>query len=123
MVEPAFPYVFALNGRSARSSGGEVLAFWEDKIELLHRGEIQTVWQYNSLEKLGFYPRKGGAGLLSLMLGSMGKSVEDEWVIATGSESLHFQLEIDSKYRKEELKQLCAFLSRHVSVFLQETKH
>jgi hypothetical protein len=89
----------------------------------MHRGEIQTAWQYNSLEKLTFYSRKGGIGLLSLMLGSMGKSMEDEWIIETSSESLRFQLEIDSKYRKQELKQLCAFLSKHVSVFIQETKH
>jgi len=122
-MEVSFPFIFALAGKSSRLSGGEVLAFWEDKIELLHRGELLQTWEYKAMEKLLFKSRKGGAGLLSFMLGSMGKSYEDEWEITMDGNKYQFLLEIDSKYRKQELAQLSAFLEQHFDIFTTETKH
>lgn len=123
MIEPTFPYVFALNGKSSRSSGGEVLAFWNDKIELLHRGEILKSWPYGELQQLTYSPKKGGTGIWSMLVGGLGKRTEDEWTVQTATETLWFQLEMDSKYRKAELQQLSDFLQKHVSVFQEETKH
>ncbi len=98
-----------------------MLVFWEDKIELLHRGELQAHWLYTDLQKLVFHAHKANAGFLSLFLGSMGKKLEDEWLIISPEGKHLFQLEIDSKYRKNELQQLCAYLSREVAVFEQQT--
>lgn len=122
MVEPAFPFVFALNGRSSRSSGGEVLAFWEGKIELLHRGEVLISWNYDELKKLVFAPKKGGMGILGMLIGGLGKRIEDEWIIQTATETLQFQLEVDSKYRKTELQQLCDFLKANIPAFEEKPK-
>lgn len=122
-MEVSFPFIFALAGKSSRLSGGEVLAFWEDKIELLHRGELLQSWEYKDMEKLLFKSRKGGGGFLSFMLGSMGRSYEDEWEITVEGNKYQFLLEIDSKYRKQELSHLCAFLGKHFDMFEAETKH
>ena len=97
------------------------MAFWEEKVELLRRGEVQKSWLYADLKQFVFISSKGKLGSMHFFLGSMGKKVEDEWQWED-EEALHrFQLEIDSKYRKGELSTLCAHLQKNYPHFEQKS--
>jgi hypothetical protein len=114
---PGFPLVFALTSASARKNGGQVLVFWEDRMELLQDGKVSRQFSWQAVQKLQFVQGRKSGGMATFLLGSMGRKVEDVWEMEGKQGKLRLVLELDSKFRKEELLWLFRHLYRKLSHF------
>lgn len=109
-MKATFPYIFALQGRSARKYKAEVLVFWKDKMELMYRAEVKMQWPYQQLDQLQFLPGKKSHGISSLLWGGFRKKGEDQWQWQVEEQSFLVKLEVDSRFRRNEIESLCHFL-------------